>query len=342
MSRHTNTLFVVSPERYVGLNHLCLEVRAPDKRTQIPLHHLASVVIFGYNQISAQAMAACAARGISVAFMTENGRFLARVEGRTSTNVLLRRQHFRSADSPAASADLARAFLAGKLANSRNVLRRAARDREGEEARTVLTKAADQLSQALTRLRACENVDKLRGIEGEAAGWYFGCFGHLIVGPGFANTFVLRSRRPPRDPINALLSFLYTLLLNDVRSALESVGLDPQVGFLHVDRPGRPSLALDLMEEFRPTIADRLALSLVNRSQLQPGDFEIASFGAHRLIPEARKAVLIEYQKRKATEVHHRFLNRSASLAECMFLQARLLARTIRAELDIYPPLILE
>lgn len=281
-------------------------------------------------------MAACAARGISIAFMTENGRFLARVEGRTSGNVLLRRDQFRKADDPAFATEVSRSVVAGKVTNQRALLRRLARDRPqfaGE-----LTQAANQLSRCLGRLPKARDVAGIRGIEGESANWYFGALAHGVVDEGMARKFMYRMRRPPPDPMNCLLSFLYTLLCNDVRSALEAVGLDPQVGFLHVDRPGRPSLALDMMEELRAPVADRLALALLNRRQLTAEDFVLRAGGCE-LKEESRKRLLSQYQQRKAEEITHPITRETLPIGSMMTLQARMLSRVIRGELHRYPPL---
>ncbi len=252
-----------------------------------------------------------------------------------SGNVVLRRTQYRWADDPERAADIARAFVLAKVANCRHVLMRAARDHEGEAA--ALGVAADRLKGALRRLRASRCVDEIRGIEGEAGRDYFGAFDEMIRVDEEELRFRGRSRRPPLDIVNALLSFVYTLLLHDVRSALESVGLDPQVGYLHADRPGRPSLALDLMEELRPVLADRLVLSLLNRRQVRPGGFERRETGGVWMKEETRKTVLVAWQERKKGELQHPFLGERCTLGSIAMIQALLLARTIRGDYDAYP-----
>ena len=283
-------------------------------------------------------MAACAARGISIAYLTERGRFLARVEGRVGGNVLLRRAHYRKADDERFRADVSRAIVAAKIINQRAFLRRLARDR-GVESENMLGVAPQHLTECLGRLQKARDVDSVRGVEGESAAWYFSALRYGITDPNLAESFRHRLRRPPPDPVNSVLSFLYTLLCNDLRSALEAVGLDPQVGFLHVDRPGRPSLALDMTEEFRAPIADRLTLTLLNRNQLRATDFRMRPSGACELKDEARKRLLTEYQNRKAETMTHPLTHESAAIGTMFIVQARIMARFIRGELPQYPPL---
>lgn len=308
------------------------------ERARAPMHMLASVVTFGAVLISPPLMQACAARGIVIVLLDRAGRFQARVEGPISGNVLLRRQQYRVSDAPA---QIVKSLLAGKVANQRAVLQRAMRDFGEEtpsEVRSAVEAAIARFAGILRGIEACDEVERLRGMEGEAAQLYFGVFDHLVRSPDPEIAFRGRSRRPPRDPVNALLSFLYTLLTHDCRSAAESVGLDPAVGFLHRDRPGRPSLALDLMEELRPALADRLALSLFNRRQLRSKDFQLQETGAVLLTDEARRSVLAAWQERKKDERKHPFLEETAPLGLTPFLQAQLLARHLRGDLDAYPP----
>jgi CRISPR-associated protein Cas1 len=307
------------------------------ERSRVPLHLLGGLVVFGATWLSPALMQACAAAGITIVFLDRAGRFQARVEGPVSGNVLLRRAQYRLGDG---AEDIVRSLVIGKVANQRAVLMRALRDHEvnysaGEAA---LDAAAARLADILRRATRPATVDELRGLEGEAGHVYFGVFGRLVRASDAGLRFTGRSRRPPRDPVNALLSFLYTLLVNDCRAALESVGLDPAVGFLHRDRPGRPSLALDLMEELRPIFADRLALSLINRRQLQSADFATMDGGAVMLADEARKRVLTAWQERKREERQHVFLGERAPFGLVPFLQAQLLARHVRGDLDAYPP----
>ena len=277
----------------------------------------------------------CRAGG-GVSFLSERGRFLARVEGPVSGNVLLRRTQHRWADDEERRVCLARAFVLAKIVNARTVLLRAARDHPSR--RSVLAPAAAALERVLGLTKRAVTVDEIRGLEGDAARAYFAVFGHLIVADDGKWTFDGRTRRPPRDPVNALLSFTYTLLVHDVRSALEAVGLDPQVGFLHADRPGRPGLALDLMEELRPALADRLVLSLINRRQVAVSDFVYQESGGVVMCEATRKTVLAAWQERKREEVQHPFLGERCTVGSIPHIQARLLARHLRGDLDGYPP----
>ena len=285
-------------------------------------------------------MGFCAENGVGVSFLTEHGRFLARVQGPVSGNVLLRREQYRRADDPQASADIARAVLTGKIANSRTVLQRALRDHADKMASSEVAFAVKRLSNHLDLLNQEIPLDALRGFEGDAAHIYFSVFDHLIIAQKETFSFLERNRRPPLDNVNALLSFLYTLLVHDIRSALEVVGLDPAVGFLHRDRPGRPSLALDLMEEFRPFLADRLALSLINRQQIHAGGFQQSDSGAILMTDETRKTVLVAYQERKQEEILHPFLEEKVTIGLLFHTQALLMARYLRGDLDGYPPFI--
>lgn len=344
MKRLLNTLYVTSEGAWLrkdGAN-LVVEVDGVEKG-RAPLHMLDGVVVFGRAGASPALMAACAEAGITLSFCEPNGRFQARVEGARSGNVLLRRTQYRTADDPAARVAVVRGIVAAKAANQRTVLLRALRDHGpglAPDAGTALQAAANRLADAARRTLVAADVDALRGIEGEAAAVYFAVFDHLIRPADQAFRFRGRSRRPPLDRINALLSFLYAMLGHDCRAALEAHGLDPQVGFLHADRPGRAGLALDLMEELRPVLADRLALSLVNRGQVQAGDFVVEEAGAVRLSDAARKTVLVSWQERKRDELTHPFLGEKAPLGLVAHLQAQLLARTLRGDLDGYPAFI--
>jgi CRISPR-associated protein Cas1 len=339
-----NTLYVTSERAWLrkdGAN-LVVEVDGAEKG-RAPLHMLDGVVGFGRPGASPALMAACAEAGITLSFCDPNGRFQARVEGARSGNVLLRRAQYRTADDAAARAAIARSIVAAKAANQRTVLLRALSDhRAGLSSDTVAARqaAAGRLADAARRTLAAGDVDTLRGLEGEAAAAYFGVFDQLIRPAEAAFRFGGRSRRPPLDRMNALLSFLYAMLGHDCRSALEAHGLDPQVGFLHADRPGRAGLALDIMEELRPVLADRLALSLVNRGQLKADDFVVEEAGAVRLTDAARKVVLVSWQERKRDELTHPFLGDKAPLGLVAHLQAQLLARTLRGDLDGYPAFV--
>lgn len=340
MKKLLNTVYVTSENaalRKDGEN-LVADVDGLE-RSRVPLHMLSGVVTFGAILVSPALVAALAGAGITLTLLDRNGRFQARVEGPVAGNVLLRRAQYRACDAPE---EIVRSLLVGKIANQRAVLMRALRDHgDGQEAagRAELERVAGRLAQILRRVElADETLERLRGSEGEAANLYFSVFDRLIRSPDAAMRWRGRSRRPPLDPVNALLSFLYTLLTHDCRSALEAVGLDPAAGFLHRDRPGRPSLALDLMEELRPVLADRLALSLINRRQLRAGDFETKDGGAVLLGEEARRTVLTAWQERKREERTHPFLGEKAPYGLVPFLQAQMLSRHLRGDIEAYPP----
>lgn len=342
MKKHLNTLFVTTQGSYLAKDGECVLIRVErEDKARIPIHTLGGVVCFGQVSLSPQLMAHCAEHGVGVSFLSENGRFLAKVQGPVSGNVLLRREQYRWADDPARSAAVARFVLTGKLANSRSVVLRAARDHGGDGRGERLRYTAARLADCLERLQDERlSLDELRGIEGEAGNLYFGAFDHLVTSGEEAFRFAGRNRRPPLDPVNCLLSFVYTLLVHDVRSALECVGLDPAVGYLHRDRPGRPSLALDLMEEFRPVFADRLVLSLLNLGQVKARGFRKLESGAVLLEDETRKEVIVAYQKRKQEVVEHPFLKEKMPVGLLWHTQALLLARHLRGDLDGYPPYI--
>jgi CRISPR-associated protein Cas1 len=339
-----NTLYITTEGAYVRKDgeNAVVEIDGQEK-LRAPLHLLGGVICFGRANMSPALMGACAAQGVTAAFFSENGRFLARVEGPVSGNVLLRREQYRRADAPAECGSLVASIVAAKALNQRTVLQRAQRDHGkalDDAGRQALDAAQVRLRQIAGKAVYLTDVDRLRGLEGEAAQRYFEVFPLLQRTDQPALRFAGRSRRPPLDPINALLSFLYTLLTHDCRSALEGVGLDPAAGFLHRLRPGRPSLALDLMEELRAPMADRLALSLINRGQLGMRDFRFMENGADMLTDIARKAVLVAWQDRKRQEIEHPFLGEKAPLGLLPHIQARLLARTLRGDLDAYPPML--
>lgn len=339
MKRHLNTLYVTTAGSYLRKEgEAVLVQRESETKAHVPLHNLEGIVCFGNVLTSPYLLGACGERGIAVSLMSRRGRFLARVHGPTSGNVLLRREQYRRADDPVSSADLARSFLLGKIANSRVSLQRSLR-RSGRPEEPAAA-CVDRLRLHLQQLETTTDLDALRGIEGIAAREYFAVFGSLVRQQTEDFPFRERTRRPPRDRMNALLSFLYTLVRHDVASALEGVGLDPAVGFLHRDRPGRPSLALDLMEELRPWLADRLALTLVNRRQVNRKDFEVTETGGVWLSEAGRKTVLVTYQTRKEDEIVHPFLEEKTTVGLLPHLQALLLARHLRGDLDGYPPLI--
>lgn len=335
-----NTLYVTLPDSYLRLDNDTLRVVDADKETRlrVPLHHLQSVVCFGHVGLSAHLMHRLAEDSISLVLLDMNGRFKARLEGAVSGNVLLRHAQHLVLERADFTLELGRAFAAGKLHNQRQVLLRGSREAKDTAEGARLTRVALGLAASLRALPTCTSLDAVRGIEGEAARNYFEAL-NLLVKAERREQFQMagRSRRPPRDPMNALLSFLYTLWMNDCRSAVEAAGLDPQVGSLHAMRPGRAALALDLMEEFRPW-ADRLALTLINRGQIGPKDFIEREGGAVLLEGDARKAVVVAYQDRKKEELNHPLLTEAMSLGLVPLVQARLLARHLRGEAPGYLP----
>lgn len=341
MKKHHNTLYVTTQGAFLRAEGETVVVRVEGKDlAQFPLHLLESIVCFGQVTCSPFLLGRCAERGIGIAFLTETGRFLARVQGPVSGNVLLRRTQYRMADSPFASANLARSIVLAKILNSRTVLLRAARDHPETPGVARLREAGVALLRATDRLDEHVDLEVIRGVEGDGARVYFDVFDDLIVAQKNDFFFRGRSRRPPLDNINALLSFVYTLITHDIASALEAVGLDPQVGFLHRDRPGRPGLALDVVEEFRAFFADRLVLSLVNRRQLNATGFTVGETGAVWMDEATRKIVLVAYQQRKQDQIRHPFLGETTTLGALFHLQALLLARHLRGELDAYPAFI--
>lgn len=339
-----NTLFVSTEGAYVRLDGDALKIEADGKKLlQVPLHHLGSVVLFGSANISAQALQRCAQDGRAVNFLDHGGRFKARVVGPVCGNVLLRQAQYEAhRDVSGRAVEIARAVVAGKIRNLRANIARSARDtRNDEDAAAALRACLEALAKLLLSLPEQATVDAVRGIEGQASALYFEVFGALLTVPAEEFSFRLRSRRPPRDRVNALLSFLYALLSADCVAACEGVGLDPQFGFLHALRPGRPSLALDLMEEFRPCLADRLALTLINRRQVRAAEHFETRDGAGDsvlLSDSGRKIVLAAYQERKKEEVIHPLLKDKAPLGLLPHLQARLLARHLRGDLAAYIP----
>lgn len=341
MKRHLNTLYVTTQGTYLAKEGEAVVVRLDSLVVmRVPIHTLDGIVCFGQIGFSPFLLGLCGERGVTVSFLSEKGRFLARIQGPVSGNVLLRREQYRRADNPIASAALARSVIAAKVANSRTVILRALRDRPESTGAERLKAAAAQLAQLLTALREGIPLDNLRGLEGTAARVYFEVFDDLITQQKDGFFFRERSRRPPLDNVNALLSFVYTLLRHDLEAALESVGLDPAVGFLHRDRPGRASLALDLMEELRAFLADRLTLSLINLQQIRAEGFRTNESGGVIMDDETRKTVLVAYQKRKQEEIVHPFLGDKTTVGLLPHLQAALLARHLRGDLDGYPPFI--
>lgn len=336
-----NTLYLTTPETYLRLDNDTLRVEVErESRLRVPLHHLTAVVCFGHIGLSAPLMHRLAESGIALVLLDNNGRFKARLEGAVSGNVLLRQAQFQRVEDAAFTLDMARACVAGKIKNSRQVVQRGAREAKSDAEASTLTRLTDDLAASLRALPAASSLDQLRGLEGEAARQYFGGLS-LLIRPELRTSFAMdgRTRRPPRDRFNALLSFLYAMWMNDCRSALEASGLDPQVGFLHALRPGRAALALDLMEEFRPW-ADRLALTLINRGQLTERDFVLREGGGVSLQPDARKAVVVAYQERKKDEINHPLLAQPVALGLVPLVQARLMARAVRDDAAPYVPFV--
>lgn len=341
MKKLLNTLYVTTQGAYLAKEGETVAVKIDQEvRLRIPVHTIGGIVCFGNVSCSPFLMAFCTENGICISFLNQHGRFLARVQGPVSGNVLLRRAQYRSADNEDLSGKLAKAFVTGKVANCRTVLQRALRDHSGKIEVEDLRLALDNLNRTLKSLELNQTLNEVRGLEGHAAYTYFSVFDHLIVAQKDEFSFQGRNRRPPMDNVNCLLSFIYTLLVHDCRSALESVGLDPAVGFLHRDRPGRPGLALDLMEEFRPFFADRLVLSLINLRQVQHKGFKKTEAGSVVMSDETRKVLLVAYQERKQEEILHPFLEEKVSIGMLFHVQALLLARCLRGDLDGYPPFI--
>jgi CRISPR-associated protein Cas1 len=341
MKKLLNTLYVTTPDAYLALDGENIVVRGDDETLlRVPLHNLESIVTFGYTGASPALVAACAERGISLCFLTSSGRFLADVSGLERGNVILRRTQYRAADDETQSAAIARNILTGKLHNSRWVLERAVRDHAPVlDAERVKTEAGF-IADAIFPLREADSLGTLRGIEGEAATRYFSVFDELILQNKDEFFFKTRNRRPPTDMVNAMLSFSYTLLANDITAALRASGLDPFVGFLHRDRPGRRSLALDMMEELRSVLADRFVLTQINTRQVSASDFSQKESGAVIMRDETRRAFLQAWQNRKQEQLTHPFLREKIPWGLVPHAQALLLARYLRGDLDEYPPFL--
>lgn len=341
MKQLLNTLFVTSEDVYLSVEgENVLANKAQQVVARYPLHTLQTIVSFSYSGASPALMGACAERGIGLAFCTPRGRFLARVTGETSGNVLLRREQYRIADNDRRSCAIAKNMIFGKLSNSAASLQRTLRDHAPRVTDCGLEDAARQIKEVLPLVLEAPAMEALRGLEGVGAAAYFSVFDHLLLNRKEDFFFHGRSRRPPLDRVNAMLSFAYSLLAHDCASALESVGLDSYVGFLHRDRPGRTSLALDLMEELRPCMADRFVLTLVNNRMIRPEDFQTQDSGAVLLTEEGRKKFLQAWQERKRDTLTHPYLNEKMSWGMIPYIQALLLARYLRSDLDAYPPFL--
>jgi CRISPR-associated protein Cas1 len=335
MKKLLNTLYITSQKSYLSKDGECVSISCDGQlKGKIPIHTLEGLVLFGAVSCSPHLLGHCAENGVAVSWLTENGKFLAAVRGPVCGNVLLRKAQYAKTDDLNFAAGIARSIIAGKIYNCRTVLRRTARNRP----EVSLDEACAKLTNSLDRLKSAETLDHIRGLEGESARIYFSVFNHLITAQDPEFVFSGRNKRPPLDPVNCLLSFIYTLLAHDIRSAIEAVGLDPAAGFLHRIRPGRASLALDMMEEFRPYLADRLAVTLINKGQLGPKDFLKQSSGAVVLTDAGRKEILLAWQNRKNDETTHPFLEENMKVGLLCHAQARLMARHVRGELDVYPP----
>lgn len=334
MKKLVNTLYITRQESYLHKERETIVIKhGHEKMAQFPALTIGNILCFGQVTVSPYLMGYCGEQGIGIAFYTEYGKYLARIQGRQNGNVLLRRTQYRWADDPQKSTAIARLMLAAKIANSRYVLMREIRN-HGENA--AIQKVIDKLATSLRRMKQAASLEEARGIEGDAGSAWFGVFHELLRVPGFA--FGGRVRRPPTDPINALLSFTYSLITNECAAALQGVGLDPYVGFLHRDRPGRASLALDLLEEFRASRADRFVLTLLNRQQVKSQDFITEASGAVRLTDDARKKFLVAWQERKQIEAVHPYLHESVQTGLLPHVQAMLLARHLRGDMEFYPP----
>lgn len=343
MPKLLNVLYVTSPDAYLGKDgETVLILKEEEVKLRIPIHNLEGIVCFGYTGASPALMHLCAERGVALSFLSESGRFLARVSGGVHGNVLLRRRQYRMTDDPDETLAVAKSFVIGKICNCRRVLQRFLRDHDGRGDIPAVQAGVEALTGQLQKADGCNRLEALRGIEGEGAREYYGVFDELILESKEVFRFSGRSRRPPRDPVNALLSFLYTLLAHDCAAALETVGLDPQVGFLHRERPGRPSLALDLMEELRPYLVDRLVLSLINTRQIGPAGFVAKESGGVLMTDEIRKEIIAAWQKRKQEEVLHPFLEEKIAAGLIPYAQALLLARYLRGDLEAYPPFLMK
>lgn len=336
MKKLQNSLYINTQGAYLHKERetLVIEINK-QKVAQLPIHGIGSIFCFGNVLVSPFVLGFCGENAVNLAFFTEYGRFLARIQGKQSGNVLLRRTQYKTADENAVA--IARNIVAAKIQAQKQVLQRQQRN-HGQQA--ALTQQISALNHILDTLKVTDDLDKIRGYEGDAASRYFSVFSLLLTGSAAGFMFSGRVRRPPTDPVNALLSFLYSILGNDISAALQGVGLDPQVGFLHVERPGRDSLALDLLEEFRAFIADRLVLTLLNRQQLKPTDFKTEASGAVMLTDDARKIVLQEYQARKQQQIRHQFLDEEVEIGLLPHIQAMLLARHLRGDLAEYPSFI--
>jgi CRISP-associated protein Cas1 len=338
MKKLLNTLFVTTQGSYLFKEGETIAIKVEKEvKLRLPIHTLSGIVCFGNVSMSPFLMGYCAEKDVSVSFLTEYGRFLARIKGPVSGNVLVRREQYRRADDETISSEIAVSILSAKISNCRKVLQRFLRDHGDKDVAEQVKLLVKRMGRTLKDISGTMPLNVVRGIEGDAAANYFSVFDHLITSQKKKFSFNGRNRRPPLDEVNCLLSFLYTILMHDVRSALECVGLDPAVGFLHRDRPGRPGLALDMMEEFRPFIADRLVLTLINLGQVTGKDFFRKDSKAVYMNDDGRKKVLVAYQKRKQDEIFHPFIEKKILVGQLFYIQALLMNRYMRNDLDGYP-----
>ncbi len=343
MRKLLNTLYVTTPEAHLGRERENVLIYIEEEvRFRIPIHNLEGIVTFGYTGASPALMHLCASRGVALSFLSRSGRLLAKVASPVRGNVLLRKRQYELSDDSKTTLELARSFVLGKLLNSRTVLRRFLRDHARREGNQKIEQAVRAISGQVDKLLSVNSLEVLRGIEGEAARTYYSVFNYLVLDSKDTFYFNGRSRRPPLDRTNAVLSFLYSLLAHDCASALETVGLDPQVGFLHRIRPGRSSLALDLMEELRPYLVDRLTLSLINTRQIDARDFVLKESGGVLMTDDGRKKIINAWQTRKQQEVTHPYFEERFEIGLIPYAQAMLLARCIRGDIDGYPPFLMK
>ncbi|MDW8272544.1 MAG: type I-C CRISPR-associated endonuclease Cas1c [Bacteroidota bacterium] len=340
MKRHLNTLYITNDDAYLRKDHETFIVELDGKKVfQAPIRSIENIVCFGFKPVTPALMAECAERQVGIAFLSPTGQFLARVQGEHHGNVLLRKAQYAASDDTTRVVGISRVIVAAKVTNYRTILLRHLRNHPQTPGKEAIEQVIALLAHRLRGIERADSLDTLRGYEGECARAYFSVAAYLLTAPTAAEFwFVTRSRRPPLDRSNALLSFLYALITNDIRSALEAVGLDPYVGFFHRLRPGRPSLALDLLEELRAYLGDRTLFTLVNRQQVQPQDFEIRASGEVRLTDTARKTVLSAYQQRKQEEILHPFLGERVTVGLIPHIQAQLLARYLRGDMEMYVP----
>ena len=335
-----NTLYVTTPDAYLSKDGLNVVISVNQKEIfRIPVHNIEQIVTFGYIGASPGLMKLCADSGVALTFLSPQGRFISRSQGPTKGNVLLRKAQYQRSDNPDSTLPLCRLFIAAKIQNYRNILRRFVRDNGSD---TDVERAADELSRCRRKVINADSVERVRGIEGDAATYYFGVFPHLILNQKESFVFKGRNRRPPKDAVNAMLSFVYTLISNDVTAALETVGLDPYVGFMHALRPGRPSLALDIMEELRAYLGDRLVLSLINRKQITGNQFLQQGDESIIMTDDARRMIISAWQARKKEHIQHPFLNEKVSIGLLPHIQAMMLARYLRNDLDDYPVFLIQ